>query len=738
MTFPKTLFYTLLFVLFSTVAHGQIQGVITDAEKGNPIPGANVHWSETTIGTVSDAEGRFSIKAVGDFPLRLVVSYVGFKADTVTISKPTDRIDVALSSTVTMDAVQVTENRGASTMSAAAKLNAETINRGMLRKAACCNLSESFETTASVDVVLNDAVTGTRKIRMLGLDGIYVQNLFEGIPFTGGLGNVLGFDQIPGPWIEAIAITKGVGSVVNGYESMTGQINLEFVKPDDPELTYFDAFANHRGRVEANVIRSVHLSERLSTALFLSGHYFDHSDDENKDGFLDSPRRKGVKVMNRWKYIGDNFRSQLAGAYTHEERTSGQTAFPSNGYQPEAPQYGFGFGVDQWEILAKTGILFPTREDRSIGITALASGIDMESYFGRDQYLGEQRTFRLNALYHTDLTKFGDHSLEVGGHFLYDSFNEEYADSGFVRIERVPGISTEYTYDRPRFTLVAGARYDEHNIYGGQFSPRLHLKYNIRPLTTVRAATGRGFRSANAFADRLGILASSRRIEIRDTPGIESSWNAGLSFLHKFELFGREAVFNTDYFYTVFEDRLVVDRDHDPGLLMFYNLDGRSDSHSFQTDLQAEPVSGLGIKFSYKFQQSKVDYIDGPEDMPLMPRHRALGNIGYTSPKGLWYLDFTANYYGVSRLPNTAANPERLRLDAHSQDYFIFNSQVTRTLGDFEVYVGVENLGNFIQSDAIVDAENPFGEYFDATMIYGPLDGRTVYAGVRYTRKNGK
>ncbi len=738
MTFLKPFFHTLLFVLLSAVAHGQIHGVITDAETGDPIPGANIHWSETTIGTVSDVDGKFSLKPVGDFPLRLVVSYVGYTADTLKIKNPQDPVHAVLSSSVNMHAVQVTENRGASTMSATSKLNAETINRGILRKAACCNLSESFETTASVDVVMNDAVTGTRKIRMLGLDGIYVQNLFEGIPFTGGLGNVLGFDQIPGPWIESIAITKGVGSVVNGYESMTGQINLEFIKPDDPEMTYFDVFANHRGRVEANVIRSVHLSERLSTALFLSGQYFDHSNDENNDGFLDSPRRKGVKVMNRWKYIGDNFRSQLSGAYTHEERTSGQTDFTSKGYQPEDPHYGFGFGVDQWEVFAKNGILFPNREDRSIGITALASGIDMESYFGRDQYLGEQRTLRLNALYVTNLSKYGDHSLEAGGHFLYDSFNEQYADSGFTRIERVPGVSAEYTYDRPRFTLVAGARYDQHNIYGGQFSPRLHLKYNIKPLTTVRIAGGRGFRSANAFADRLGILASSRRIEVQDSPGIESSWNAGLSFLHKFELFDREAVFNTDYFYTVFEDRLVVDRDHDPRILMFYNLDGRSDSHSFQADLQAEPLPGLGVKVSYKYQQSKVDYIDGREDMPLMPRHRALGNIGYTSPKGLWYIDFTANYYGVSRLPNTAANPEPFRLGTESKDYFIFNSQITRTLGDFEVYVGVENLGNFIQSDAIVDAENPFGEYFDATMIYGPLDGRTFYGGIRYTRKNAK
>lgn len=733
-----TLILSALGVICATMtARGQIQGVVTDAATGDPIPGANVYWLGTTTGGVTDLDGNFEVPVAPSLPDDLVVSYVGYDGDTIRVERADETLRIALKSAVTMDAVEVSERRGAVNLSAAAKLNAETINRGVLRKAACCNLSESFETTASVDVVMNDAVTGTRKIRMLGLDGIYVQNLFEGIPFTNGLGNVLGFDQIPGPWIQSIAITKGVGSVVNGYESMTGQINLQFIPADGPEMTYFDAFANHKGRYEANVIKTIPISERWSTAVLASAQYFDEVHDENNDGFVDSPRREGYKVMNRWKYIGDGFRSQIVGTYTREDRTAGQTDYGHDEYSPEAPHYGFGVGVDQWEVFAKTGILFD-REDRSVGITALASGVDMESYFGRDAYVGEERTFRLNALYNTKLSEFSDHSVSIGGHFVYDGFDESYADSAFGRIERVPGASVEYTYERPRFTFVAGARYDEHNLYGGQFSPRVHLKYNLKPLTTLRGAAGRGFRSANAFADRLGILASSRRIVVRDAPDIESSWNAGVSFLHKFQLFDREAVFNADYFYTTFEDRLVVDRDHSARQLLFYNLDGRSDSHSLQGDIQAEPLSGLGVKFSYKHQISKIEYLHGWDEMPLIPRHRALGNIGYTSPKGLWYVDFTANYYGASRMPNTQANPVELRLAEESEDFFIFNTQVTRTLGRFDLYAGVENLGNFIQSDAIVDAENPFGEYFDATMIYGPLDGRTFYFGVRFSATKGE
>jgi outer membrane receptor protein involved in Fe transport len=279
---------------------------------------------------------------------------------------------------------------------------------------------------------------------------------------------------------------------------------------------------------------------------------------------------------------------------------------------------------------------------------------------------------------------------------------------------------------------VAGARYDAHNLFGGQFSPRLHLKYNLRPLTTIRTTLGRGFRSANAFGDQLGLLASSRIVRVIDTPQAEESWNTGISFLHKFKLFNRDAVINTDYYFTYFENQLVVDRDFSARQLLFYNLDGESYAHSWQADFQMEPLRGLGLKFSYKYQFVQTDYIEGSLDKPLIPRHRALFNAGYTSPDGKWYLDFTANYYGVSRLPGTEMNPEELQLNEKSDPFFLLNSQITRTIGNFEVYAGSDNLGNFIQDNAIVDAENPFGQFFDASMIYGPLNGRTIYLGVRF------
>jgi len=721
------------FLLLCNVAvQSQVTGTVTESKWGAPLPGANVVWAGTTTGVATDANGNFSLEVSRELPHKLVFSYVGYLKDTFTVDSPDQIINCVLRPSTEIDEVKVTAEREAFTLSAASKLNTETINRGVLRKAACCNLSESFETTASVDVVLNDAVTGTRKIQMLGLDGIYVQNLFEGIPFTRGLANVMGFDQIPGPWISAIQLTKGVGTVQNGYESMSGQINLNFLPPDGPESIYFDLFGNNQGRYEGNLIWTKPLSNRWSTAFFGSAHIQEQKVDQNDDGFLDMPTREGYKLMNRWKYLGDYFRGQFMINYKQEERTSGQSAFEFDRDFGSEDLYGFGLNYSQIEVLGKTGFLSKEREDRSVGIQYAYSDVDVDSYFGNATYKGRQRTGRLKALLQQDFSQYSDHSIATGVHFLYDDYLEEYSDSAFSRIERVPGVFAEYTYKRPRFTLVAGARYDAHNLFGGQFSPRLHLKYNFRPLTTLRATFGRGFRTANTFGDQLGLLASSRVVRIVETPQAEESWNTGVSFLHKFELFGRQAVFNTDYYYTYFDNQLVVDRDFSARQLLFYNLDGDSYSHSWQADFQLEPLRGLGLKFSYKYQLVETDYLEGRLQKPLIPEHRALFNAGYTSPDGNWYVDFTTNYYGASRLPGTEQNPENLQLAKQSDTFFLFNTQVTRTLGNFEVYAGSENLGNFIQDDAIVDAENPFGEFFDASMIYGPLNGRTIYLGVRF------
>ncbi len=714
----------------ATIAGAQtINGKVSDEKTNTPLPGANVYWAGTTAGTTTDANGRFTIAFHES--MHLVVSMVGYTTDTTHVHSADAYIAVALKPSVDIHAVEISETQSVFSMSTTGIINTEAINRGVLRKAACCNISETFESTTTVDVVMNDALTGARKIQMLGLEGVYVQNLFEGIPFTRGLGNLLGFDQIPGPWINSIQLSKGIGSVINGYESMTGQINLEFIQPCALEQVRFDVFASNQGRYESNLVWNRQIGAAWSTALYAGVHAQRMRIDMNQDGFLDMPLRDGAKVMNRWKYEGDIFRMELVGRYTFEDRTSGQTTFRFGEDFGSTNNYGFGMRYEQAEALGKFGFFFPGRDDRSIGITTIYTHNDADAYFGLKEYNGLENTARINAIYQSKLAPGSDHSYKAGIHYLYDAYRESLSDSAFNRTERVPGIFAEYTYERPRFIAVIGSRLDMHNLFGNQFSPRVHLKYNLQQLSAVRATIGRGFRTPNVYADQLGFLASSRQVQVLNSPQAEESWNAGISYLYKFKISGRDASFNTDYFYTWFQNQLVVDRETSPKLLQFYNLQGESYAHSFQTDLQYNLIKGMDVKLSYKYQSVNTDYLVGRLEKPMIPRHRALANIGYQTKNERWYFDLTGNYYGSARLPDTQQNPEQYRLAERSSQFFLFNTQITWVWKELEMYAGMENIGNYIQGNAIIDPENPFGTNFDASMIYAPLNGRMYYAGAR-------
>jgi hypothetical protein len=129
--------------------------------------------------------------------------------------------------------------------------NTELISSRELLRAACCNLGESFTTNPSVDVNYADAATGAQQIKLLGLSGTYVQMLTENIPNHRGAAAPYSLGFIPGPWMQSIQVSKGASSVKNGYESITGQINVEFKKPQGTPFVDANLFYNTKGKVEA-------------------------------------------------------------------------------------------------------------------------------------------------------------------------------------------------------------------------------------------------------------------------------------------------------------------------------------------------------------------------------------------------------------------------------------------------------------------------------------------------------
>ena len=708
-------------------------------ENGEEVPviGANIFWEGTATGTSTDVFGIFILPRDMESE-RIIVSYVGFGSDT--LSGPFDGdLKILIDNSVLLDEIEVSHRRKSIEVSYLSALKVEQISETELLKAACCNLSESFETNPSVDVAFTDAVTGTRQIQMLGLAGPNVQIMRENIPDIRGLSALYGFTYTPGPWIEGIQLSKGTGSVVNGFESMVGQINVELRKPEESDRLYLNLYANEGSRKEANLNLGHSFSDNVHTGLLLHGSMQQKQFDRNQDGFLDMPVRQNLIGLNRWKFISGNMRFQAGIKGTYVDQTSGQLGFDESA--PISPDglWGATNKTKRLEGWMKIGRVFPDKPYKSIGLQIAGVYHDQESAFGLRPYNAIQKSAYLNLIYQTIINNT-NHQVKFGFSTQYDLVNEQVDRLDFDREEIVPGIYFEYTYTfLEKFSLVAGIRSDYHNIDGLFMTPRLHMRYAPSELTVFRLGIGKGRRTPSIFAENIGLFASSREIKIEQNNtnfayGLspEVVWNGGVNFTQGFFISNKAAVLSIDFYRTHFANQIVIDYDKDPGSVFIYPLDGQSYSNSMQVQFDLELLPRLDVRLAYRFNDVRTDFKDGFFKKPLVAQDRAFINLGYQTTDQ-WKFDFTLNLQGPKRIPNTSSNPSIFQQPSYSPSFLMANAQVSKNIGEqFEVYLGGENLFNFRQDDPIIAASDPFGEFFDASLVWGPVFGRNIYAGIRY------
>lgn len=716
-----------------------IKGVVLEEDKRGsfkPLAGASVAWLGTGAGAVTDENGVFSIKRAGE---RLVISYAGYNPDTIS-AVPLKELKIMLASAKELKEVKVTASRPSTYVSPFDAFRTAIITQKELFKAACCNLSESFETNPSVDVSYNDAVTGSKQIQLLGLAGIYTQLTVENLPGPRGLATALGLNTIPGTFIESIQLSKGTGSVANGYESIAGQINVEMKKTAGSERLYANIYANDFGRTDVNLNLAQKLGSKWSTALLLHDDYFGNRKlDFNRDGFRDLPTGNLFTAVNRWSYDnGKGLISQFGIKFLDDKKTGGQIDFDASNDKFTTNHYGLEINTSRIEGFGKFGYVFPQMKYKSIGLQLAASRHKQDSYYGLTTYQAQQQNFYSNLIYQSIINNTA-HKFRTGLSFVYDQYNEYFKTTRYKRTEAVPGAFFEYTYTpSQKFDLVAGIREDHNSLFGWFTTPRLNIRYEPLKGTVIRGSVGRGQRTANIFAENNGVFASSRNIRIlvstaQGAYGLqpEVAWNKGVSVDQQFKLFSRSAMLGVDFFRNDFIKQVVVDVE-DPKSISFYNLLGKSYSNSLQAELQFTPVRKFDVKLAYRLFDVKTTYGNQLLQKPLTAQNRAFANVAYETSG--WKFDYTASYSSRKRLPSTATNPASFQRPAYSPSFITMNAQVSKTIGRknlFDVYVGGENLSNYYQKDAIIAATQPFGSYFDASMIWGPITGRMIYTGVR-------
>ncbi len=653
------------------------------------------------------------------------------KADS---SKPTADGSIADSSKliagVTISASQ------AHTTSTVSPLNTIKIGKNELRKAPCCNLSESFETTGAADVSYTDALTGAKEIQLLGLRGTYTQLLTENRSDGYGLATPFAAEFIPGTWIESIEVNKGVSSVRNGSTALTGQVNTELVKPGKDAPVFVNVYAESTQRVEANVHLNKVFSEHLSTGLLLHGSVFDKKLDTDYDAFLDMPLKKEFNALYRIFIENKKWYGQFNVQALTDTRQNGQLLYNiPNAYLVNiANNRVSGFGK-----IAYTGFEKPYN---GLGLQFSTTYHNLDAAIGKNNLNGTQRSLYANLI-HTTIIGTTDNKLAVGGSFQSDDYSLFLNKTNLSRQDNTLGVFGEYTYTQPvlgedynRITLIAGLRLENTNNFGFYFVPRLNLKYNFNEGDAVRASIGRGVRLPLPIIDNIGLLTTNREISVAPDIRAESAVTASVSYQKAIDLGEKNALkFNAEYFYTTFQNQIIADVESQVSKTLFYNLNGNAYSHTINLTASIDLTHNLSARAVYKYTDSQTTIGGIQEESLLTPKQRGLIGLDFKTTEKKWLVSTTLQYIGTQRLANRSDVPEFYFYETYtgySPQYFLLNASINRFIKQFELYGGVENITNYAQHHAIIAFADPSSPYFDATQVYAPMYGRRFYLGFRF------
>ena len=612
----------------------------------------------------------------------------------------------------------------------AGAVNGIAMNKDELFKAACCNLGESFTTNPSVDVAYNDATTGARQIKLLGLSGTYVQMLNENLPNFRGAAIPYALGYVPGPWMKGIQVSKGCASVKNGYESITGQINVDYLQPEDEQQVEVNLFGDTKSRIEANADANVHLSDRWATEILLHHENIIKNHDDNGDGFYDMPGREQYNVQNRWVYKGKSYIFHGGLGALKEIRTSGQ----DEEHVHSDDIYRIKLHTNRYEGYMKHAFILNHEHGTNIAFMSSASMHQLNARYGNKLYDLNEKNLYGSLMFETNFST--QHNLSLGLSFNHDYLGQnEGQNKGQNEKETTPGAYAQYTYTLgTKLTAMAGVRFDHSSLYGNFFTPRFHVKYSPVDAISIRLSAGKGYRTVFGMAEYNYLLASGRNLNISKSLKQEEAWNYGLSTAFYIPMFGKTLKLNAEYYYTDFRNQAVVDYDANKEFISIYNLIGKSYSHTFQIDASYPLLKGLEITAAYRLNDVKCTYDYGKtlKEKPLTSKYKALFTASYKTPLGLWQFDATVQLNGGGR------NPEPYQLADGSRSWSPrfhsfeqVSAQVTRWFRHWSIYVGGENLTGFKQKTPIYGASNPWGSDFEPTLVWGPVEGRMFYAGVR-------
>ena len=526
-------------------------------------------------------------------------------------------------------------------------------------------------------------------------------------------------------------MSKGASSVKNGYESITGQINVEYLKPQGTDGLRANAYLDNELKQEVNVDGSIHLNNRLSTSVLLHFENRQTDHDRDHDGFMNMPKLRQYNGMWRMAYVSPRWISQLYVKALRDERTSGMSRHHT--HHESIPYYGIGMEANRYEAQWKNGLTLNAEHHTSLALMLNGTIHDAANTFGQTRYDVKQQNGYAQLMFETDFTP--QHNLSIGASLNHDTYDQklvlynrlqgEQANLLGTPHETTTGLYAQYTFKLDdKLTIVPGVRWDYSSVCGGFWTPRLHIKYTPWEHLTLRASAGKGYRSPHVLAENISLLASGKTFLANERLKQEEAWNAGFSAALHLPIAEKELEIKVDYYYTHFLQQTIINPDGAGGAntFAFENLHGKSRTHAAQIDLSYPFFTGFTATGAFRYMDARTTYDGQLRLRPLTSRFKGLLTLGYKTPLELWHFDLTGSVNGGGKLYDQSDYPAWFQLQA----------QVTREFRHFSLYVGGENLTNYTMDQPVISAANPWSAAFDATQVWGPLNGAMGYIGIRF------
>ncbi|MBX3101274.1 MAG: TonB-dependent receptor [Bacteroidetes bacterium] len=709
--------------IYTTLPAQNTCGVLRDADTREPLSGASFRLLGSNQGILTDAEGRFCLPA-GPEPQRWIVQLSTYRSDTLMISLPvTGELEHLLTPIHTELKDPITVTAFAAPISLAqSPVLITRINALQLESNISATLTDALLATNGLTERVACGVCGTNELQINGLGGAATLVLIDGMPLMGSLASIYGLSGLPPALIDRVEVIKGPASTLYGTESIGGVLNVITRQPHDHAHWMLESWGNTHGETQLDATLTTPVG-RQRMLLGVSGYHMGTRLDANHDNFMDVVLARRLSVFNKWQFARrSGLPFQLAGRVYAEDRSGGTLSWRRE-YAGSDVMYGEFILTRRAELLGQYTLHRNWRLEGSL------SGHDQRSWYGHTAYLARQYTSFTNLVHTRRLHR---HDLSAGATFRYQYYRDNTPATAAAPDSRpIPGIFLEDMWRLfPRWTLQGGLRVDHHRDHGLIPAPRLNLKWDLNEYSSIRLNGGSGFRVVNLFTEDHAALSGSRTLVIEGPLNPERSWSGTASFSTYTQLGKRVLSWNLEAFHTYYTNRILPDYSDDR-FIRYTNLDMQSVTQGLAVSANLAFGNGWRVNLGATWLDTWQNTGSARTSIPFAPSYTTNWTLSYQHPRWKTQLDYTGKLFGPMALPHY---PEPYTRATSSPVYSQQHLQCRQPINKYlQVFGGVKNLLNWTQSDPLVAPEAPFGDAFDTAYVYGPLQGRRFFAGIRLT-----